>query len=77
MIEVSVLSLEGCDDTPTTIALLNETANELDLSINLSHIVISSTVEAVEHRFPGSPTLRFNGRDIEPEMRKTDHFGLT
>ncbi len=77
MIDVSVLSLEGCGDTPATIELLKKTAAELDLSINLSHIVISSTEEAVEYQFPGSPTLRINGRDIEPSMRKVDHFGVT
>lgn len=77
MVEVKIYSLEGCGDTPPTIELLQKTAEEMDLLIELSHIKISSSEEADHYKFPGSPTVRVNGLDIEPAMPSTINFGLT
>ncbi|MBU2515780.1 DUF2703 domain-containing protein [bacterium] len=77
MNEVIILSLEGCKDTLPTIELLEKTAGELNLDINLSHIKITSSEEAIRLKFPGSPTVRVNGLDIEQEMRNTTSFGLS
>ncbi len=77
MIDVKVYSLDGCADTPATIELVNKTAKEMGLVIAFSHIQLSSSEEAERHKFPGSPTVRINEKDIEPEMREADNFGLS
>ena len=77
MIDVKVYSLDGCADTPATIELVKKSAKEMGLEISFSHIQLSSAEEAERYRFPGSPTVRINGNDIEPVMRDTDNFGLS
>jgi hypothetical protein len=38
--------------------------------------IVGTAEEAVELRFPGSPTVRVNGRDIEPEAETKQDYGL-
>ena len=77
MIDVKVYSLDGCSDTPSTIELIKETAKEMALTIVFSQVQISSSEDVERYKFPGSPTVRINGEDIEPAMRDTDNFGLS
>ena len=76
MIDVKVFSINGCADTPATIELVKKTAKELEVEIGFSHIEISSLEDAEQYKFPGSPTVRLNGLDIEPDMRNPTHFGM-
>jgi len=77
MVKVEILSLAGCCDTPATVDLVKNTAEVLGITINLSQIVINTQEEAEHFQFPGSPTVRLNGQDIEPAMRQTTSFGIT
>lgn len=77
MIDVCVYALDGCQDTPAAIELVRETARELELAISFSQITITSPEDVQTYQFPGSPTIRLNGLDIEPEMRETTHWGMT
>ena len=38
---------------------------------------IATQAEAVRHRFLGSPTIQIHGKDIDPEARLFDDYGLT
>lgn len=76
-IKVKVLSTTGCANTPPTIELVESTAAELGLSIELLSVVIATPEEAGEHRFHGSPTIQINGLDIDPLMRESPYFGFT
>jgi hypothetical protein len=42
----------------------------------LTSIKVDETT-AVGVRFPGSPTIRVDGRDIEPDFREPDSFALS
>lgn len=77
MISITVLSIKGCQDTPPTIELVKKVASQLGLPYEFSHIEVQSTEQAQELKFPGSPTVRVDGFDIQPEMRNTTHFGMT
>ncbi|MBT7152446.1 MAG: hypothetical protein HN945_08320 [Deltaproteobacteria bacterium] len=77
MIDVKVYSLDGCADTPSTVELIKETAKEMALTIVFSQVQISSSEDVERYKFPGSPTVRINGEDIEPAMRDADNFGLS
>ena len=57
VIQVKVVSLEGCMATPPTIALINETAGELGLMIELQRVIVRTALEAETHRHIGSPTV--------------------
>ena len=43
---------------------------ELDLSVLKKHM--QTAVEAITHRFAISPTLRVNGRDIQPDYKTSE-----
>lgn len=74
---VKVVSLEKCSATQPTIALVKETAREMDISIDFAHVVVKTTEEAYEHRHIGSPTVQINGIDIDPPARNITQFGIT
>jgi len=76
-LHVKVVSLQGCQVTPPTIQLVKETAEELNLQIELEQVIVSTPDEAIKHRHIGSPTIQVNGLDIDPEARGIDQFGIT
>lgn len=77
VIHVLVLSSEGCENTPPTISLIEETARELDIPIKLETLLIGTQQQAERNRFSGSPTVQINGIDIDPAMRNNTSFGFT
>jgi hypothetical protein len=77
MLNVKVLSIEGCGDTPAAINLIQNTAEELNIEIDLSHKVLTTPAEAEKEKLIGSPTVLIEGLDIEPEMRSETRFGFT
>ena len=44
--------------------------------MHLNEVLISSAAMAYSLKFPGSPTIRINDRDIEPQEQETASFGL-
>ncbi len=77
MIIIDVLSIPGCNDTPPTIELIQNIANQHDIDITFTHKVINSPDEADKFKLIGSPTVLINGIDIEPEMRNFKQYGFT
>jgi len=77
LINVKVLSIKGCEATPPTIERVKSVAEELNIKIKLTHLVIESSEQAIKERFIGSPTVQINELDIEPESRKIQNFGVT
>jgi len=77
MMSVTIISLEKCSATPPTIALLEDVANEMGITVFLEHIVIKTRDDAVAYRHIGSPTVRINGLDIDPGARGINQFGIT
>jgi hypothetical protein len=42
----------------------------------VAETTVGSAKEAVALRFPGSPTVRVNGSDIEPQAEMKEDYGL-
>ena len=57
---------EGCPSYPEALALLESVIAErrLDLAVELHEVTTDE--EAVALRFPGSPTIRIDGQDVDP-----------
>jgi len=77
VLHVKVVSLEGCQATPLTIELVQKTARELDLQIEIKNVVVRTPEEAEKQRHIGSPTVQVNGLDIDPKAREITQFGIT
>jgi hypothetical protein len=63
---VEFLYWEGCPSHEEARELLEEVLRErgLDAEVEVRHV--ATREEAVELRFPGSPTIRVDGRDVDP-----------
>jgi len=57
-------------------AAVPRVAAEVGTVVTISDIVIDTPETARAHRFPGSPTIRVRGRDLQPEVEERGDFGL-
>ena len=49
---------------------------ELDLAAEVSEIMVDSVEKARKLRFLGSPSIRFNGNDVEAGAEQRQDFGM-
>ena len=63
---VEVLHVQGCPCYPDALALVERVVDQLDIKAEIRSISITDQAAAEQARFPGSPTIRVDGRDVEP-----------
>jgi hypothetical protein len=63
---VELLYFEGCPNHHAARELVERAATERGLAIDLRLVEVTSPEDAERLRFLGSPTVRVNGRDVEP-----------
>jgi len=65
--DIELLYWDGCPSHPEARELLEEVlaSRGIDLAIRMTHV--ATDAEAERRKFPGSPTIRIDGRDIEPQ----------
>jgi hypothetical protein len=63
---IEVLYVQDCPHYPGTLALVERVRAELDVDTELRTSLIVDQAAADQARFPGSPTVRVDGRDVEP-----------
>jgi hypothetical protein len=63
---VELLWWEGCPSYPETLADLRQALAAAGLDNHVEMVEIESDEQARRERFPGSPTIRIDGRDIFP-----------
>ena len=62
---IELLDLPGCDKAHSTRALLASVLEQLVPGTAIHHVSVTSHLRAFELGFPGSPSVRVNGRDLE------------
>ncbi len=72
---IELLYIKDCLNFKKARRLIHDTAKSLGLNIPLRKIEIKEEDDSKKYSFPGSPTIRINGVDIEPETANT--IGLT
>ncbi len=75
--EVDLLFAPGCSSRGKTEELIKRLLNELAPRAKLRFKEVGTQKKAEALRFPGSPTIRVNGKDIEPDADKKANFGLS
>ena len=65
---VELLWFRDCPNHPAALALLDELLGELAPGTAVDVIDASEPGVAQHHRFPGSPTIRVDGRDVDPSF---------
>jgi hypothetical protein len=63
---VEILYFEGCPNHEPARTLVERIAGELRLQPKIELIEVADADAAAAQRFLGSPTIRVNGRDVEP-----------
>ena len=63
---IEVLYVQDCPHYPTTLALVERMRAELGIDAELRPSLVLDQAAAERARFPGSPTVRVDGRDVEP-----------
>ena len=63
---IEVLYVQDCPHYRGTMALVEQVRAELGIDAELRTSLIVDQAAADQARFPGSPTVRVDGRDVEP-----------
>lgn len=74
---VQLLYLPGCPNYPPTRELIEQTGRELGVDLDLELVAISDEESAHRLGFLGSPTVRVDGRDVEPDARERTDIALS
>jgi len=71
---IEILTLIGCPNRERALALVSEVLAEAGAEADLRLVDVPDTETAARMRFLGSPTIRVNGRDIEPGADERSEF---
>ena len=63
---VELLWWEGCPSHPEALTALERILREEGVPADVTRVEIEDDEQARRERFPGSPTIRIDGRDIVP-----------
>ena len=75
-VKVRVLYTKGCANTPPTMQLIKRVAQDMEISVQIDQVSVTSHVQAETLCFLGSPTVQINGQDIELAARRLSDFGI-
>jgi hypothetical protein len=64
--KIDFLFWEDCPSHPQAYELLEEAMAETGISVPITRTEVLTDEDATRLRFPGSPTIRVNGVDIDP-----------
>jgi hypothetical protein len=75
-VKVELLYFRGCPSHEALLLRLRELLAEARLSGEIELRRVESPEAAESERFLGSPTVRIDGRDVEPGAEERSDFGL-
>jgi hypothetical protein len=73
---IEVLYVEHCPNFPAAFALVQRVAAELGIDAEVRTTMIGDQAAAEQARFVGSPTVRVDGRDVDPEGELAAEYTL-
>ena len=74
---VEILYFEGCPNHEQARALVERIAAELTVEPEILLVEVPDPDAAIALKFLGSPTVRVNGRDVEPGAEERHDFVLS
>jgi len=76
-VKVEVLYVAECPSHPVAVRLVKDILLAEGLVEKVQEVLVKDERMAGELKFPGSPTIRINGRDVAGETQKTRNFALS
>jgi hypothetical protein len=74
---VELLSFDGCPNYRPLETRLRRLLDQSARGADLRQLRVDSDDAAIEQRFLGSPTVRVDGVDVEPDAALRDDYGLS
>lgn len=71
--KIEILFFRGCPNHRAAVERLHEVLRQENARAEIEEIEVSGSTRG----FPGSPTIRVNGQDIEPNMQTGHDSGLS
>jgi hypothetical protein len=75
-VNVEVLYIEGCPNHEPTARLVRNILRQEGVPAEVLEIEVRTAEHAQAIGFLGSPSIRINGSDVEPEAHTAQNFGL-
>ena len=73
---IEILSVPGCPSRARALDLVRQALSAMNVRAEILEILVEDNHEAARLSFSGSPTIRINGRDVEPLSTPTAAFAL-
>jgi hypothetical protein len=73
---IELLYFDGCPSHDALLPRLRELLRDLDVQVEIELRRVETPEAAEADRFLGSPTVRIDGRDVEPGAHSRTDFGL-
>jgi len=74
---IEILTVPGCTSKRPMRDLVDSLLQENEISnVEVRQIGVATDTMAVREKFPGSPTIRVNGIDVDPEGDKQSNYGM-
>ncbi len=74
--KVEILVAPGCASRQQTEELVAELLVETSIEASVETVVVEDAEQAAHSRFLGSPSVRVNRIDVEPEARERKEYGM-
>jgi len=74
--KIEVLYFDGCPNYLPAAERVRAVVRQEAVSVEVSEIEVKDAAQARALGFPGSPTIRINGLDIEPALRVSADTGF-
>lgn len=76
-LSIQILYSSCCPFYEESVETIKRLGSELNRDVEIEMILIDDMDKAIEHSFIGSPSVRINGLDIDPRVRRPPAVGLT
>jgi hypothetical protein len=73
---IEILSRDDCEARGMAVAVVQRILDETGIPAHLEVVDMSDDTEAEQRRVLGSPTVRIEGRDVEPGSNKRTDFTI-
>ena len=74
---IEILYFQGCPHYQPSLERVRDVVQAKGLDAEIREVKVRSEAEAQRLRFPGSPSIRIDGVDIEPSAEERTEFSLS
>jgi hypothetical protein len=74
---IEVLTFAGCPHRTSALELAERVVREMAADAEVREVEVADEGGAIAQRFLGSPTIRVDGRDVEPGAEQRSDFALS